>query len=212
MGKKERELTPLERKRKADFERICEEMEQRGYLKRDLTVGILQANMMAVIIMLPFMAAAIGAYYRINPVGSGDLSFSFHGFIAFWIALLLLTALHEFIHGLTWGFFAKGHWNAIAFGLIWKMLTPYCTCSEPLTRWQYVAGAAMPTLILGFGLAAIAAPAGNFWLLLLSIVMILSGGGDFFIVLKTLLHKRSDKEVLYYDHPYECGVVAFERK
>ncbi len=45
MGKKERKLTSAEQKRKADFERICEVMEQKGYLKRDLTVGVLQANM-----------------------------------------------------------------------------------------------------------------------------------------------------------------------
>jgi len=34
MTKKERGLTPAEQKRKADFEKICEEMEQSGYLKK----------------------------------------------------------------------------------------------------------------------------------------------------------------------------------
>ncbi len=92
------------------------------------------------------------------------------------------------------------------------MLTPYCTCVEPLKKWQYVVGGAMPTLILGFGLAVIAAVIGNFGLLVLSEVMILSGGGDFFIILKMLLARHPNKDVLYYDHPYECGVVAFERK
>lgn len=212
MEKKERALTPLERKRKADFEKVCEEMERRGYSKKDLTVGVLQANVMAVIIMLPFAAAAIGAYCKIRPAGGADFALSFRGMIAFFIAVLFLTALHELIHGLTWGIFAKGHWNAISFGVIWKMLTPYCTCSEPLTKWQYAAGAAMPTLVLGVGLAAAAAAAGNVWLLLLSVVMLLSGGGDFFIILKTLPHRRSGKEALYYDHPYECGVVVFEKK
>lgn len=212
MEKQERTLTPVEQKRKEDFERICGEMEQKGYLKRDLTVGILQANVMAVIIMLPFVVAAFGVYGIFNTAGSVDFSFSLRGILVFFAALLLLIVLHEVIHGLTWGIFAKGHRKAIAFGFIWRMLTPYCTCSEPLMKWQYVTGAVMPTLVLGFVPAGIAAVMGNFWLLALSAVMILSGGGDFFIVLKMLLHRHPHTEVLYYDHPYECGVVAFEKK
>lgn len=211
MSKKERNLTPAEQKRKADFEKICEEMEQRGYLKKDLTVGILQANIIAVIIMLPFVIAALGIYFIINQIGSIDLSFTFGGYIVFLITFILLIVLHEAIHGLTWGFFAKGHLNAIKFGIIWKVLTPYCTCAEPLTKWQYIVGGAMPTLILGFGSAVIAAVLGNIWLLALSVIMIFAGGGDFFIILKMLLYRSQNKEVLYYDHPYECGLVAFEK-
>lgn len=211
MNRTERKLTSAEQKRKADFTRICKEMECKGYLKKDLTVGVLQANIMALVIMLPFVVIVFGIYLMVNPVGRTAFSFSFHGVIVFFIALFLVIVFHEAIHGLTWGIFAKGHRNAIAFGVIWKMLTPYCTCVEPLTKWQYVAGCAMPTLVLGFGLAAIAAAIGNFWFLVLSEIMLLSGGGDFFIILKILLFKHSNHDVLYYDHPYACGVVAFER-
>ena len=42
-------------------------------------------------------------------------------------------------------------------------------------------------------------------------MMIFSGGGDGLIILKLLLHRTKGKTVVYYDHPYECGVVAFER-
>ena len=41
MEKKERALTPAEQKRKADFERLCQQMAQSGYQKRDLTVSVL---------------------------------------------------------------------------------------------------------------------------------------------------------------------------
>ena len=37
------------------------------------------------------------------------------------------------------------------------------------------------------------------------------GGGDFTIILKILLHRQRGKEAVYYDHPYECGVVVFEK-
>lgn len=210
--RKERHLTPVEQKRKADFEKTCEEMAQKGYLKRDLTVSVLQANIMAVIIMLPFAILALIVYLFANSSDSRNFSFSLSAFIVFLIALLLLTALHEAIHGLTWAFFAKGHWNAISFGIIWKMLTPYCTCTEPLTKRQYITGVAMPTLVLGFGLAGIAAGTGSFALFMLSEIMIFCGGGDFFIIMKSLLYRCHNKEVLCYDHPYECGVVIFEKK
>lgn len=212
MDKKEKKLTFAEQKRKENFERICEKMEQKGYVKRDLTVSVLQANIMAVMIMLPFAVVVFGLFCAVNPIDSIDFSISGRGGIMFLIELLLLTVLHEAIHGLTWGIFAKGHRNAIAFGVMWETLTPYCTCMEPLMKWQYVAGAAMPVLITGFGLAVITIIIGNFWILVLSEIMILSGGGDFFIILKTLLSKPRNNDVFYYDHPYECGVVAFEKK
>lgn len=65
---------------------------------------------------------------------------------------LMLTVVHELIHGITWGIFAEKHFQSINFGVIWKMLTLYCHCSVPLKKWQYVLGAAMPTLVLGAGL------------------------------------------------------------
>ena len=107
--------------------------------------------------------------------------------------------------------FAKKHFHSIEFGVIWQALTPYCTCSEPLSKWQYIIGAAMPTLILGFALSAAAVCFGNPELTALSVMMIFSGGGDGLIILKLMLHRTKGKTVVYYDHPYECGVVAFER-
>lgn len=137
--------------------------------------------------------------------GIGDLHLSF----LFFPALLILFVLHEVIHGLVWGLFAG--LRSIRFGVIWKMLTPYCTCSSVLGKWQYVLGAAMPTILLGFLMSFIAIYMDNILLSVLSLFMILGGGGDLLIILKLLSHPTRGKEVLYIDHPYECGLVAFER-
>lgn len=107
--------------------------------------------------------------------------------------------------------FGKDYWKSIRFGVIWKALTPYCTCLRPAKRGQYILGAAMPTLVLGIGLTAAAALTGVFWVFILAIAMIFGGGGDFTIILKILLHRQRGKEAVYYDHPYECGVVVFEK-
>lgn len=209
MDKEERQLTTKELKRKENFERICNEMEKNGYETKNLTVSILQANIAAVIVMLPFVVLIGWIYFTVNPAGSFSAEISTS--LLFLPIFLCLIVLHEVIHGITWGIFAKNHFRSIDFGVIWKALTPYCTCSEPLKKWQYIIGGAMPTLILGFGLAVIATDLNHFLLFVLSELMVISGGGDFFIILKMLLYRSKKKEVVYYDHPYECGVVAFEK-
>ena len=54
MAKNERKLTPAEQKRKEQFALVCEEMERQGYRKTDLTIGVVKANLLALIVMLPF--------------------------------------------------------------------------------------------------------------------------------------------------------------
>ena len=86
-----------------------------------------------------------------------------------------------------------------------------CTCNAPLKRWQYVLGAAMPTLVLGIGLTAAAAVLHQNALFLLAEIMILGGGGDCLIILHMLRYRPAAPDVLCLDHPYECGFVAFEK-
>ena len=210
MKKEERKLTPAEQKRREQFQTICEEMEQNGYEKQDLTIGVLQANIIALVITLPFVVFFVWLYLIVNPQGSFVMINPSYLWLFVGMLFLLIIA-HEGIHGLTWAIFAKKHLHSISFGVIWKYLTPYCTCDEPLRKGQYIIGGAMPTLILGFGMAVIAIFATIPSLWCLSLLMILSGGGDFFIILKIALHKSAGKDVVYYDHPYECGAVAFVR-
>ncbi len=211
MAKNERKLTPAEQKRKEQFALVCEEMERQGYRKTDLTIGVVKANLLALIVMLPF-AVLSGAVVlsRVSFLSMAELMSPFD-FLLFLLVMLLLTAVHEGIHALTWAMFGKDYWKSIRFGVIWKALTPYCTCLRPAKRGQYILGAAMPTLVLGIGLTAAAALTGVYWVFILAIAMIFGGGGDFAIILKMLLHRQRGKEAVYYDHPYECGVVVFEK-
>lgn len=211
MAKNERKLTHAEQKRKEQFALVCEEMERQGYRKTDLTIGVVKANLLALIVMLPF-AVLSGAVVlsRVSFLSMAELMSPFD-FLLFLLVMLLLTAVHEGIHALTWAMFGKDYWKSIRFGVIWKALTPYCTCAQPMKRWQYILGGAMPTLVLGIGLTVAAALTGIFWVFILAIAMIFSGGGDFTIILKILLHRQRGKEAVYYDHPYECGVIVFEK-
>ena len=211
MAKNERKLTPAEQKRKEQFALVCEEMERQGYRKTDLTIGVVKANLLALIVMLPFAVLSGAVVLSRVSFRSMAESMSPVDFLLYLLVMLLLTAVHEGIHALTWAMFGKDYWKSIRFGVIWKALTPYCTCLRPAKRGQYILGAAMPTLVLGIGLTAAAARMGIFWVFILALAMIFGGGGDFAIILKMLLHRQRGKEAVYYDHPYECGVVVFEK-
>lgn len=209
MKRKERKLSAAELKRKEAYDRLCQEMELAGYKKRDLTVGVLAANTLSLLLSLPFAIAITVIYFLVNPQGSSQLSSLW--WLLFFPVFFLLAAVHEFIHGLTWSRFTSGGFGSIAFGVIWKALTPYCSCSEPLTRGQYILGGAMPTLVLGSGLSIAAIVLAQPFLLVLAVTMILAGGGDMLIIAKLLRYRPEGRDTLYYDHPYECGLVAFER-
>ena len=209
MDNDKRKLTEKELKRKNDFEKLSSEMQQKGYKIKNVVINTQQARPLCILIMLPFMALAFWIYYHVNGFDLDCLSLGF--VVALIVLISCLTILHELIHGITWGFFAKNHFHSIDFGIIWSSFSPYCTCSEPLKKWQYLLGTAMPTLVLGGGSAVAAVMTNQLLIFLLAEYIIASGGGDFLIVLKGMLHHTDKKKSVYCDHPYECGFVVFEK-
>lgn len=205
---KERRLTPAELRRKDRFEVLRAGLERDGWTAHNLTIDVVKANLLALAVMLPF-AVAVTIWYLVVNGGLGD-DLSLPGLFVLLVLFFALIAAHEGIHGLVWGLFAPNGFRSIEFGVIWSALAPYCTCSEPMRKGQYILGSAMPTLLLGFGLGIVAVYAGMDLLLYLSVLLILGGGGDFCIILKLLAY-RPQGEAVYCDHPYELGLVAFER-
>lgn len=209
MEKDKRKLTDKELKRKDHFEKLNAEMQQKGYQIKNMIIDIQQANFQGPLSMLPFMVLAFGVYYYVNGLDIDGISIGIVA--AAYLLILVLIVLHELIHGITWGIFAKNHFHSIDFGIIWSSCSPYCTCSEPLKKWQYLLGIVMPTLVLGAGAAVVAIMANQLLLFFLSEFMLLSGGGDFLITLKILSYRTNKKKSVYCDHPYECGFAIFEK-
>ena len=176
---------------------------------KNIIINTQQAKPLCLLIMLPFMALAFWIYYKVNGFDLDCLSWGF--LVALLMLILCLSILHELIHGITWSLFAKNHFHSIDFGIIWSSCSPYCTCSEPLKKWQYLLGIVMPTLVLGAGAAVVAIMANQLLLFFLSEFMLLSGGGDFLITLKILSYRTNKKKSVYCDHPYECGFAIFEK-
>lgn len=206
---KERKLSKAEQKRKIQFEQMKEQLEAQGYVEHDLTVGLVYANIMAVILGMPISIIFLFAFFWHNPGSGGSADIA--DFVLFFVLFFILICVHELIHGIVWAIFAPSRWKAVEFGFIKEYLTPYCTCSEPLQRRQYIIGALMPTVVLGVLPAVGAVVTGSYFLLILSIALIFGGGGDMIIVWKLLRHRSAAQDVVYIDHPYAAGIVAFER-
>ncbi len=123
------------------------------------------------------------------------------------IAIIIGTFLHELIHGIILGIFAKCGFKSVKLGVMWKVLTPYTHCNEPLPVNNYRLAIIMPGLILGIIPAIMGIVLGNFFLTILGIFFTWAAGGDFMIL--WLLRKvKSDTKVE--DHPKEVGCYVIE--
>ena len=209
-----RKLSKAEQRRKENFEKTEKDLTGKGYKRTDLTISVIKANTIGVLITLPLMAVVCIFYIVINGglVDAGKTPWpEYLNFWIFIISTVLLVVIHEGIHGLCWSFGAPNHLKDIEFGFIAQMLTPYATCKAPLSKPLYIIGSLMPMTLLGIIPGIICAFFGNITLLGIFIIQVLGGSGDFLISLMLIKYKTKGKDVVILDHPYECGLVVFEK-
>ena len=207
---KERKLTAAEQKRFDRFTKICEDLKAKGYRQVDLTVGIIRANIFAIVLAIPVYVIGYVLFFWKNRF-SGFSYDSFSGFIWFLVLYFALIFVHEGLHGITWAIFSENHLKDIEFGFMAAYLTPYCTCTTPLKKGPYILGALMPLIVLGILPTAAAIFTGSLLWLNVGLIMIVSAGGDILIVLQILRYHTNASEIRYYDHPTQAGGVIFER-
>lgn len=189
-----------------------------NYKKEIITFDLVKANFYAVFMIIPilliygvpflliwkndFNKAALKQFLKNYNVGLLENTL---------IILLILTlgvVLHELIHGITWSLYTKKGFKSIKFGVLWKMLTPYCHCKEPLFVKHYIIGGIMPAIILGLIPAIYSIVSGNLMWFLFGTFFTLAAGGDFLIV-SMLLKERMNSLVL--DHPSEVGCFIYRK-
>lgn len=124
--------------------------------------------------------------------------------------MIVLIILHELIHGLFFGIYAPSGFKTISFGVLWKYLTPYCHCNEPLLLKHYIIGAIMPGIVLGIIPSLIAIWTGSLSLLLIGWFMTLGASGDLMII--KLLWKEDKSNSYVLDHPSEAGCFIYRNK
>ena len=180
---------------------------------RKVTIEIVKANIFAVVLMLVAGIVLLVPYILIwrdqwtkNTIDQFfDTLPSYCGL--FFVLMIVGIVVHELIHGITWACFAPSGRKSISFGIMWKMLTPYCHCNEPMRPRPYIIGALMPLIVLGIIPAIICLISGSLFLLVWSTIFISAAGGDIWIVL-LLMKERHDCTVL--DHPSEAGFYVFD--
>jgi len=190
-----------------------------NYRQEKLTINLVRANIFGILIIIPILLLFALPYWLIwadqfQPENLRKLltgispGFVYGQTLLVFIILLAGIVIHELIHGITWARFTENGFRAMKFGVIWKMLTPYCHCKEPLKVGQYILGGVMPAVILGIIPCIIAIIIGHFGLLLFGIFFTMAAAGDFLII--HLLWKEK-KEDLVLDHPSEAGCYIYRK-
>lgn len=187
------------------YNKVCNEMLLQGYTKHNKTISVLKANVMALVTAGPVAFVCFVLYMLKWKVTS--FTFTIWAPLVFLTISLICIFVHELLHGLTWALFCKDGWKSIHLGFMWRSLTPYCTCKEPLNFKSYLLGGLMPFFILGIVWFGVAYVRGNLLLLTLSLFNILAAGGDTTIALMLLKYRKA----CIIDHPTECGFVAFTK-
>ena len=187
-----------------------------NYKKEKLTIDLVWANLFALLILIPIVLVFGVPYYLIwNPTfdiknlldGIGPQGVGLVFAMIFGIFMLGIV-VHELIHGITWALFTKNGFKSIKFGVLWKMLTPYCHCKEPLTVRQYIIGAITPAIFLGFIPSIIAIIVGNLGMLIFGMFFTMAAAGDFLII---NLIRKEDKDDFVQDHPSEAGCFIYRK-
>jgi hypothetical protein len=178
--------------------------------KRKVTIDVGKANLFAVVVVIAAAVVFLVPYFLLWRENFSIQKLSASEFDTFLFLAIFITVgivVHELIHGITWAQFTKSGWKSIKFGVMWKMLTPYCHCSEPLRKNEYILGSLMPCIVLGIIPAVAALFVGSFALLLFGIVFIGAASGDIWVS-RLLTKEKSHCMVL--DSPTEIGFYFME--
>ena len=126
-----------------------------------------------------------------------------------WTLIFIVgIAAHELVHGITWAIFAKRGFRSIRFGVMWKMLTPYCHCKEPLKISHYITGAITPFIFVGLLPAVYGIITGSTGWLFFGIFFTVGAIGDFLII--DLLRKENKNDYAL-DHPSKAGCYVYRK-
>jgi hypothetical protein len=191
-----------------------------NYKKETLTINLVKANIYGILGMIPIVMiytipfciiwkeklTALNFKNYIKEFNLVNNSFPISASII--IIMILGIIMHELIHGITWSKYTEKGFKSIKFGILWKMLTPYCHCKEPLKVKEYILGAIMPAIILGLIPALYAIIFGNIFILIFSIFFTAVAIGDFMII--NLLRKENMNSLVL-DHPTEAGCFIYRK-
>lgn len=188
--------------------------------KDKLTIDIVWANIFGILILIPIAIIYGTPYYLLwsndflisnikESMSVISPNYIFIGTLKLLLIMILGIIIHELIHGIVWAMYSKSGFKSIKFGLMIKMLTPYCHCKEPLQVGHYILGAIMPAIVLGLIPAIVSILIGNFGVLIFGVFFTMAACGDFLVI---NLLKKENLNSLVQDHPSEAGCYIYRKK
>lgn len=191
-----------------------------NFQKEKKTISIAKANLYSIIGLIPISILYFIPFYfvwkeRLNITYLKELirtmDLATNGLSLSLVVIFTMIAgivFHELIHGISWSLYTENGFKSIRFGIMLKMLTPYCHCKEPLKVKHYITGAIMPAIILGLFPALVAIVIGNLPLLIFGTFFTIAAMGDFMIIQLII---KEDSHSLVLDHPNEAGCYIYRQ-
>ena len=177
---------------------------------RKVSINLVSANVFSVVLLVVSAVLLAFPFYLIwDGCPHGDEQYLHVVCILFFPLFIAGIVAHELLHGITWAHYAKSGWKSIRFGVMWKMLTPYCHCNEPMGTRAYMAGGLMPLVVLGVIPGIVSLFTGSILLLVWGIFFIAAAGGDIWMV---WLLSKEDPDSTILDHPSEAGFYVFPKE
>lgn len=174
--------------------------------KRDLSVSMVQANVYALVFLVPVALLAL-VYLLIW----GDIYFSvlFGPWPVFVCVVVFVVGIvaHELLHGLSWVYLGRKNWSAVEFGFQWKALAPYAHLKESVEVRAYRWAVAMPGLMLGILPSLVGLATGIGLVMVFGLVFTLAAAGDA-LILWIIRGVETGKQVE--DHPSRAGCYVIE--
>ena len=175
--------------------------ELEGYETELRTIGMLKANIVAMLALVLLGLLGWAAMYAIW----GGISFGRPwSAMLFCIGIFAGVAVHELIHGFTWMWATHSGFRHLRFGLLRGGV--YCHIDVPMSKRKYVVGALMPLLLLGVVPFLLSFATNSLWLMLFGAIFIGCAMGDVLIVWAI---RKEPPDTLVYDHPSEPGCIVY---
>lgn len=184
------------------YEKFCADLKAQNRKKIEVLYSETKASVFGLCCGAPFVAAILFSYFLLN-TNNGKQHNIFYGIIILIACFSLSIIVHEVLHGVGWCIAGKVRWSHIHITFEGDM--PLCHCDVPLKGRQYLAGALLPVILLGFIPAIIAFAIPNIFLMIFSVLSVVSAGGDLLLSLRVIRHWDD----MIIDHPTEAGFVAF---
>ncbi len=118
--------------------------EMEGYVTELRTIGMLKANIVALVVLGLVCLLGVAGMYAIW--GGFSLGNPWNGML-FIVGFGVGIAVHELIHGFTWMWATRSSFRHLRFGVLRGGV--YCHIDVPMSKRKYVVGALMPLLLLG---------------------------------------------------------------